>query len=290
MQEFFHILVSGVSIGCVYSCLAVALVLVYKTTSHINFAQGEMATFAAYVALALITVGAPVWLGVLGGIVFGFVSGMGVERLVMRRLHNAPHLTYLIACVALFIGINSLSGWVFWHEIKAFPSVFGSGKSTVVPFLSAHEFGSVLTILVVAALLFSFLRYTSVGLAMRATADNPGSARLSGISVDALLTLGWGIAGAVGAMAAILIAPIVFLEPNMMSGVLIYAFAAALIGGLDSIWGAIIGGILVGAIEHLAGSYLVGNDLKLTLALIIIAAVLLLRPQGLLGGKLVTRV
>ena len=290
MQEFLHILVSGTAIGCVYSCLAVALVLVYKTTSHVNLAQGEMATFAAYVALALILAGVPVWLAALLSVLFGFVSGAGVERLLMRRLHSAPHLTYLVACVALFIGINSLSGWLFWHDIKAFPSVFGEGKSALVPFLSAHELGSILTIFVIAALLFGFLRYTSVGLAMRATADNPASSRLSGIPVDWLLTLGWGIAGAVGAVAALLIAPIVFLEPNMMAGVLIYAFAAALIGGLDSIWGAILGGVLVGVIEHVAGAYLVGNDLKLTLALAIIVTVLLLRPQGLLGTKLVTRV
>ncbi|WP_276718693.1 branched-chain amino acid ABC transporter permease [Pseudooceanicola nitratireducens] len=290
MQELLHVLASGAAIGCVYACLAVALVLVYKTTGHVNFAQGEMATFSAYVSLALILVGTPVWLAALGGIVFGFVSGVGVERLIMRRLHAAPHLTYLVACVALFIGVNSLSGWLFWHDIQAFPSVFGEGRSALIPFLSAHELGSILTVVTLAATLFAFLRFTSAGLAMRATADNPTSAKLSGIAVDALLTLGWGIAGAVGAIAALLIAPIVFLEPNMMAGVLIYAFAAALVGGLDSIWGAIIGGILVGVIEHLAGAYLVGNDMKLSLALVIIVSVLLLRPQGVLGRKLVIRV
>ena len=289
MQEFLHILISGMAIGCVYACLAVALVLVYKTTSHVNFAQGEMATFSAYVSLALISVGTPVWLGALGGIAFGFVSGMTIERTIMRKLHTAPPMTYRVACIALFIGINSLSGWVFWYDIQAFPSAFGDGKSGIIPFLSAHELGSILTVLLIAGILFIFLSYTSIGLAMRATADNPASARLSGIPVDWLLTLGWGIAGAVGAVAAILIAPIVFLEPNMMAGVLIYAFAAALVGGLDSVWGAIIGGILVGIFENLAGVYLVGNDMKLSLALVIIVAVLILRPQGLLGGKLVIR-
>ncbi|MCW1933569.1 branched-chain amino acid ABC transporter permease [Pararhodobacter zhoushanensis] len=290
MQQVIQLTLSGIAIGSIYACLAVALVLIYKTTRHVNFAQGEMATFSAYVALFAVGLGLPLWLAAVGAVLFAFVSGMVIERVVIRRFHNASATTFVVACIALFIGINSLSGWIFGHDLKAFPSIFGAGSSSVVPFLSAHEVGSILTVVVIAGLLYMFLSHTSLGLAMRATADNPVSARLSGVPVDWLLTLGWGIAAAVGAVAALLVAPIVFLDPNMMIGVLIYAFAAALLGGLDSPWGAIVGGIVIGVIENLAGAYVVGNDMKLSLALLIIVAVLMLMPQGLLGRKTATRV
>ena len=140
------------------------------------------------------------------------------------------------------------------------------------------------------ALLYVFLRFTKVGLAMRASAENPVSSRLAGIPVSLMLSLGWGLSALIGAVAGLMVAPVVFLEPNMMGGVLIYAFAAALLGGIDNPWGAVAGGLIVGVVENLAGTYLVGTELKLTLALVLIVAVLLVRPSGLFGRKLVARV
>jgi branched-chain amino acid transport system permease protein len=145
-------------------------------------------------------------------------------------------------------------------------------------------------VLLVMALLYVFLRFTKVGLAMRASAENPVSSRLAGIPVSLMLSLGWGLSALIGAVAGLMVAPVVFLEPNMMGGVLIYAFAAALLGGIDNPWGAVAGGLIVGVVENLAGTYLVGTELKLTLALVLIVAVLLVRPSGLFGRKLVARV
>lgn len=289
MQELLHQIGSGVAMGGIYACLAVALVLIYRSTGHVNFAQGEMAMFSAFIALTCLNAGLGYWLSALIAVGFGFLSGVFLERVVMRRLHHGPAMSFTVACVALFIGVNALASWVFHHGISSFPSPFGTAPS-VIPLLSTHELGTILVVGVVVALLYGFFQYTSIGLAMRATADNPESARLSGIPVERLLMFGWGLAAGIGAVAALLIAPVVFLDPHMMTGVLIYAFAAALIGGLDNPWGAIVGGLIVGVTENVAGAYLVGNDLKLSVALVLILGVLLVFPQGLFGRRIVTRV
>ena len=156
--------------------------------------------------------------------------------------------------------------------------------------MSAHEVGAIFVALVMVALLFSFFRFTPLGLAMRAAAQNANSSRLVGISVGRMLMLGWGLAGAIGAVAGMMVAPVVFLDPNMMTGVLLYAFAGALIGGIDNPVGAVLGGFIVGVLENLMGSYVVGTELKLTVALVLIVGVLIVRPSGLLGKKIVTRV
>jgi branched-chain amino acid transport system permease protein len=156
--------------------------------------------------------------------------------------------------------------------------------------MSAHEVGAIFVALVMVALLFSFFRFTPLGLAMRASAQNANSSRLVGISVGRMLMLGWGLAGAIGAVAGMMVAPVVFLDPNMMTGVLLYAFAGALIGGIDNPVGAVLGGFIVGVLENLIGSYVVGTELKLSVALVLIVGVLIVRPSGLLGKKIVTRV
>jgi branched-chain amino acid transport system permease protein len=156
--------------------------------------------------------------------------------------------------------------------------------------MSAHEVGAIFVALVMVALLFSFFRFTPLGLAMRAAAQNANSSRLVGISVGRMLMLGWGLAGAIGAVAGMMVAPVVFLDPNMMTGVLLYAFAGALIGGIDNPVGAVLGGFIVGVLENLLGSYVVGTELKLSVALVLIVGVLIVRPSGLLGKKIVTRV
>ena len=147
-----------------------------------------------------------------------------------------------------------------------------------------------MVMLIELAVLFVFFRFTSLGLAMRAAAYNPISSRLVGVRVDLMLALGWGIAAALGAVAGMMVAPIVYLDPNMMSGILLYGFAGALLGGIDSPAGAVAGGLLLGVVENLAGAYVVGTDLKLTLALVIIVGVLIVRPSGLFGKTVVSRV
>ena len=200
----------------------------------------------------------------------------------------------MLSVVVVFIGLlvifNSMAGWIYTYTIKTFPSPFPEAPPFGSRLVSSHELGAIGVTLVVLALLYAFFRFTPLGLAMRAAAQNPESSRLVGIRVGWMLALGWGLASAIGAIAGMMVAPVVFLDPNMMLGILLYAFAGALLGGIDNPVGAVAGGFAVGVIENLSGAYLVGADLKLTLALGIIAAVLVLRPAGLFGRTLVRRV
>lgn len=290
MQAFLHQLFSGLANGSIYAAMALALVMIFKATHHVNFAQGELAMFSTYVSYSLIEAGVPYWGAFALTLSFSFAAGVLLERLVMRRVQHAPALTVVIVFIGLLVTFNGLAGWVFSHTLKVFPSPFASDAWYATTYLSAHELGTIGVTLLVLAVVFVFFRFTRLGLAMRGAAENPQSSRLLGIRVGAMLALGWGLAAALGAVAGMMAAPIVFLEPNMMSGVLLYAFAAALLGGIDNPWGAPIGGFLVGVLENVAGAYLVGSHLKLALALLIIVTVLIFRPSGLFGRTVVVRV
>jgi branched-chain amino acid transport system permease protein len=182
-----------------------------------------------------------------------------------------------------------VAGWIYTYTIKSFPSPFPK-EMALGRFMSPHELGAIGITLVVLAALYVFFRFTPLGLAMRAAAQNPASARLVGIRVGWMLALGWGLAAAVGAVAGMMVAPIVYLDPNMMGGILLYAFAAALVGGIDSPMGAVIGGFLVGVLENVLGAFVIGNELKLSVALVLIIGVLLFKPSGFFGKVHVTRV
>ncbi|SFO94607.1 amino acid/amide ABC transporter membrane protein 1, HAAT family [Variovorax sp. PDC80] len=290
MYSLLQQIASGIAMGGIYACLGLALVMIYQSTHHINFAQGEMAMFSTFIAFLLLKWGLPYWAAALATLAFGFVAGFAIERLVLRPLGDVPELSVIVVFIGLFVGINSLAGWIFGHQLEPFPSPFPDKLPGGSMLISGHELGTVAVVLLVMALLYVFLRFTKVGLAMRASAENPVSSRLAGIPVSLMLSLGWGLSALIGAVAGLMVAPVVFLEPNMMGGVLIYAFAAALLGGIDNPWGAVVGGLIVGVVENLAGTYLVGTELKLTLALVLIVAVLLVRPSGLFGRKLVARV
>jgi branched-chain amino acid transport system permease protein len=185
-----------------------------------------------------------------------------------------------------------LAGFIWGYSTRTFPSPFGSAPLFGSLIISAHQAGMLAVTLVLLILLYLFFRSTRMGLAMLGSAENPASARLLGIRVERLVALGWGMAAAIGAIAGMLIAPVVFLEPNMMLGILVYGFAGAVLGGLSSPGGAVVGGLAVGIIENLAGTFipLIGGELKLTIALIIIIAVLVLKPSGLFGKPAVQRV
>jgi branched-chain amino acid transport system permease protein len=289
MAGVLHQTLSGLATGGIYASVALALVMVFRATGHINFAQGEMATFSTYIALALIQAGLPYWLAFAATVVVSFAIGVAVERLLLRRMAEAPALAAVGVSIGLLLIFNALGGWLFGFTVKPFPSPFGAGGGVFGGLLSAHELGMTGVTLLVLAAVFAFFRFTKLGLAMRAAALNPVSSRLVGIRVGATLALGWGLAAALGAVAGMMVAPVVFLDPNMMLGILLYAFAGALLGGIDNPAGAVAGGFAVGVIENLSGAYLVGTDLKLTLALAIIVAVLTLRPAGLFGRAAVRR-
>ncbi len=289
MIGLWHQILSGVATGGIYASVALALVMIYQATHHVNFAQGEMATLSTFIAYTLLAAGLPYWAAFVLTIVFAFLFGVAIERVLLRPVANAPALTLVGVFIGLLLIINALCGWIWDYTIKPFPSPFGT-EPLLGGLISSHEAGSLVVIMFVLALVYLFFSRTNLGLAMRAVAYNPESSRLVGINVDGMLALGWGLAAAIGAVAGLLIAPVVFLDPNMMSGVLLYAFAGALLGGLDSPAGAVLGGFLVGIIENVGGAYLVGTQLKLTLALVVIATVLVFKPSGLLGRSVATRV
>jgi branched-chain amino acid transport system permease protein len=195
-----------------------------------------------------------------------------------------------VVFIGLLVILNAVAGWIYSFTVKPFPSPFPAEPLFGNHYLSSHGVGAIAITLVVVLSLWAFFRFTPLGLAMRAAAQNPASARLVGIRVGWMKALGWGLAAAIGAIAGMMVAPIVYLDPNMMSGILLYAFAAALLGGIDSPFGAVIGGFIVGVLENLVGAYVIGNELKLTVALVLIIGVLIVKPSGLFGRTVVQRV
>jgi branched-chain amino acid transport system permease protein len=289
MEALLHQVLAGLATGGIYASLALALVMIYQATHLVNFAQGEMAMFTTYIAWSLVNAGMPYWLAFAATVLLAFLFGVLIERLVIRPVEDAPVLAVVVVFIALLLILNSVTGWIYTYTIKSFPSPFPK-ESVFGKWLSSHELGAIGVTLVVVLLVYGFFRFTPLGLAMRAAAQNPASARLVGIRVGWMLALGWGLAAAVGAVAGMMVAPIVYLDPNMMGGILLYAFAAALVGGIDNPWGAVFGGFLVGVLENVLGAFVIGNELKLSVALAIIVGVLLVRPSGFFGSVHVTRV
>ena len=290
MEAFLQQLFAGLATGGIYACLALALVMIYQATHQVNFAQGEMAMFSTFIAWTLIQAGLPYWVAFFATVAFSFVIAAVIEFTVIRPLHKAPELSVVVVFIGLLVIFHSVAGFLFGSQIKQFPSPFDKTAWYGTSYLSPHQVGTIFVALCIVAALFTFFRFTTLGLKMRAAAQNPGSSRLLGVNVGRMLMLGWGLAGAIGAIAGMMVAPVVFLDPGMMAGVLIYAFAGALIGGIDNPVGAILGGFLVGVLENLIGSYIVGTELKLSVALILIVGVLVVRPAGLMGRVVVKRV
>jgi branched-chain amino acid transport system permease protein len=290
MDGLTHQLIAGIATGGIYASVALALVMIYQATHHINFAQGEMATLSTFIAYTLVTEGVPYWVTFFITMAVSFVLGAAIERILLRPVQNAPPLTHVGVFIGLLLIIGNATGWIFGYTTKVFPTPFQSDGPLLGGLISAHELGSTAVTLAVLILVYLFFRYTPLGLAMRAAAYNPRSARLVGIRVGVMLALGWGLAAAIGAVAGMMVAPVVFLDPTMMLGILLYAFAGALLGGIDNPAGAVLGGFAVGVLENLAGAYVVGTELKLTVALIIIISVLLVRPAGLFGRVVLSRV
>ena len=292
MELLLHQVMAGLATGGIYACMALAVVMIYQAIDHLNFAQGEMAMFSTFIAWQVMQWGQPYWVAFVAAVVLSFIGGVLIERVLFRPIHNAPVLSSLVAFIALFSILNSAAGYLWDYTIKTFPSPFGHKPLLGNGLMDTHEAGMIGVTAVLLGLLYLFFRGSRLGLAMRAAAANPESARLVGIRVGWMTALGWGMAASIGAVAGMLIAPVVFLEPNMMLGVLLYGFAGAVLGGLTSPGGAVLGGFAVGVIENVAGTFIpyVGRELKLTIALVLIVAVLMVRPSGLFGRSVVSRV
>lgn len=291
MDQFIEQVASGLATGSVYAILALAIVLIYRSTGVVNFAQGEMAMFGTFIAWSFLT-RMDFWPAfVLALIVSAFMGG-ALERIVLRPVEEAPVLNAVIVTLGLFMVFNSLALWEWGGIPKPFPSpaVFDGAPLTLGPAtVSRLKVGIFCTAALMMGLMFVFFNYTKVGLAMRATAQNRTAARLMGINTGAILTLAWALSAAMGGAAGMLVAPIIFLSPTMMFSTLIFAFTGAVLGGLDSPPGAIVGGLAVGVIQNLAGTY-ISSDVDITIAFAVIVAVLLVRPTGLFGQQAVRRV
>jgi branched-chain amino acid transport system permease protein len=292
--EFFQQLVFGLANGGIYASLALAIVLIYRTTHVVNFAQGEMAMFTTYIGWSLIANhGFSFWPGFLATIGIAFLLGAAVERVVIRPFEGGSHLTLILVTIALFVAFNGLAAWLWTPEQRAFPSPFSAEGFTVAGVvISRQDVGVIVVTLISVVLLWAFFRFTKLGLGMRAAALGPETSRLMGVRVPWMYSLGWGLAAALGAISGMLAAPTLFLSPTMMQVVLIYAFAAAVLGGIESPVGAVIGGLLLGLVTTLLGRYveLIGTELELPVAFAILVLVLLVRPSGLLGRVAVRRV
>jgi branched-chain amino acid transport system permease protein len=293
--EFFQQLVSGLALGAVYGSLALAIVLIYRTTHVVNFAQGEMAMFTTFIAWSLITKhGFSFWPAFFTTIAIAFVLGATTERIVIRPFEGGSDLRLILVTVALFVIFNGLASWIWSPEIRAFVGPFSARPFHVGSVsISRQDVGVVVVTLVSVTVLWVFFRFTKLGLAMRAAAIAPGASRLMGVRVGWMYAMGWGFAASLGAVSGMMVAPIVFLSPTMMQSVLIYAFAAAVLGGIESPVGAVLGGMAIGVTTTLLGAYVdvIGtNNLELPVAFSVLILVLLFRPSGLFGVATVRRV
>src|ERR1700750_881804 len=292
MELFTNQVLAGIATGALYACMALAVVMIHQAIDHLNFAQGEMAMFSTFISWQMMQWGIPYWGAFVLTLILSFVGGILIERLLFKPLAKAPILTNVAGFIALFAIINSVAGLIWDFTIKQYPTPFGSTPFLGSQLISTHQAGMIGVTLLMLTGLYLFFQFTRIGLAMRAAAALPESARLVGINTSWMIALGWGMASAIGAVAGLLVGPGVFLEPNMMGGVRVYGFAAAVLGGLSSPLGAVVGGFLVGVFENLAGTYIpgVGNELKLPIAMALIIPVLVVKPAGLLGRPIVKRV
>ncbi len=297
--DFMQQIVSGLASGGIYAALALALVIIHRSTGVINFAQGEMATLCTYIAWTLtVNHGWSYWPAFVVTLAFSFLFGVGTHRVVIRPVEGGNVLRIVIVTIGLLIAVNGFVTWQWSGEQRQLESPFPSNTIDVGGVaISVQDIGTIAVTIGIVVLLWGLFRFTKVGLALRAAAVNPAEARLVGVRVTWMLALGWGLAATLGAVAGMLTAPSVGLDPNMMAPILIYAFAAAVLGGIDSPLGAVVGGLLLGVLLNVV-SYLsqyhgfgwFTEELRLPLALGIILVVLLVKPSGLFGHAEVKRV
>ncbi|BCT75295.1 branched-chain amino acid ABC transporter permease [Sinomonas cyclohexanicum] len=293
METVIQLIVDGLSTGSVYAALALAIVLVNQATGLINFAQGGLAVLSAYLAFAFAQAGVPLVLAVLIAVVLSFAIGALVERFLIRRFERGDPDTAVVVTIGLLTLVTGIAAVAWGYNNLQFPSLFPLTSVNILgAVVSVRSLATTVTIVVIMVLLQLMFLRTKLGLALRAVADNPGSAALSGLPVGRLLMVGWGLAAALGAIAGALVAPQLTLTPGMLDSALVYALAAVILGGLDSPIGAVTAAWAIGVLENLVSVYvpLIGHDLKIAVPFVLIFVILIVRPQGLFGRKVVVRV
>ena len=279
---------NGLTSGAIYASIALALVLIWRATRILNFAAGAMGMLSAYVAISVIDHGGGYWLAFVAALVSGLVAGAIIERLLIRPVESKPPLNAVIVTFGLLLLLEAVAGMVWGETSRGFPSQFsihGLHVGTQAIALSPFDLFVIAAVVTMMILLLVLFRATNLGLKMRAAAFRPEVSRLLGVRVGRMLTLGWALASMVGALAGVLIAPKVFLSPNMMDAPFVYGFAAAIIGGLDSPIGAVVGGLALGLVtSYVGGAPALGPSLEVMGAFVLLIAVLMVRPEGLFSG------
>ena len=292
MTKFIDLTLSGISDGAVYAAVALALVLIWRATRIVNFAQGAMLMVTTFIASAIINSSGSYWLGFAVALGCGLVFGALVERVLIRPVESAPPLNAVILTLGLYTLLVAVAGMIWGNTPRSFPPAFSlrgyEVRGTRLLFTPNDTF-IVLVVIGVAVALGALFRLTSLGLQMRASAFAPEVARLLGVRVARMFTVGWALAAVAGALAGVLVAPSVFLGPNSFDPILISGFVAAVLGGLDSPPGAVIGGLSLGVGLSYVSGY-AGSSLVPLAALVILVAVLMLRPGGLFAASSERRV
>jgi len=290
--EFLQFTLSGIVFGMIYAAVALSLVLIWRGTRLLNYAQGGMAMFTTYVAIEVIYRTGSYWAGFVVALAAGIVLGAAFQVSVIRPTMNKPPLNGVIVTIGLLTLLEGLAGIFFGGQYRSFPAAFsvtGLKIGTTPLGVSRFDVFTAAAVLVTTLALAVAFKYTAAGLRMRAAAFNATIARLSGIRVARVLTVGWALAGLIGALAGVLVSPSTFLYPNSMDTIFVFGFTAAVIGGLDSPVGAVVGGLLLGIALSYVGGYL-GSDLTAAVALGVLVVVLMIRPGGLFSATRVRRV
>jgi branched-chain amino acid transport system permease protein len=292
MREFLAFTLGGVSLGMIYAAIALSLVLIWRATRILNYAQGGMAMLSTFIALSVIHATGSYWVGFAAALATGLVMGAVVERVVIRPVENKPPLNAIVVTVGLLVLLEGLAGLIYGGQYKSFPAAFpviGLHIGTTPLGLTRFDLFVTGAVLAAAILLALMFRFTPAGLRMRAAAFQAEAARLLGVRVGRVLTLGWALAGLIGALAGLLVSPSTFLYPNSMDQIFVLGFTAAVLGGLDSPLGAVVGGLVLGIVLSYVGGYL-GSDVVTLFGLAALMTVLMIRPAGLFSSSATRRV
>jgi branched-chain amino acid transport system permease protein len=292
VSRFIDLTLNGVSNGMIYAAVALSLVMIWRATRIVNFAQGGMFMITTFIASSVISSTDSYWLGFVVALLSGLVLGAVVERLIVRPVEGGPPLNAVIVTLGLLILLQAVAGMIWGGTPRSFPPAFSISGYDIAGhrvLFSPFDLFTVLAVVAVAVALFAFFRGTSLGLRMRASALEPTVARLQGVRVGRMLTVGWALAALVGSLAGLLVAPAVFVGPNNFDAVLVFGFTAAVIGGLDSPGGGVIGGLVLGLCLSYVSGY-AGSALVTLAALVVLIAVLMVRPSGLFAAAGARRV